>query len=328
MAFTAAAFTMVRDEATFLPIWLRHYGDALGRAHLFVIDDNSSDGSTDGLGEVNLIRLDPAPFDEERRAQTVSFMLEELLRFYDVVIFSDVDELLIVDPLLKLGLRNYLERHAGTHTNAIGLNLIHNRFEEPDYTPALGVLTQRRFASFDPAYCKQLIHREPVIWMPGFHLTSKPVSTGVGLYLFHLRALDHETSRRRVRRLSDRQWADASIRKQLSNHLRMDEADYLAQFYPQDPDLFRAALPERDFNGHIAKVAALRADGAGMETPELRALATPMLNVPARFLSAVAPVAAQDAAPNHGPCRVAGVTPSELYRRAAKRVVTSGIRYT
>jgi hypothetical protein len=64
-----------------------------------------------------------------------------------------------------------------------------------------------------------------------------------------------------------------------------------------------------------------------MATPELRALAMPLLNVPARFLSAVAPVAAPDTAPNHGPCRVTGLTPTELHRRAAERVVASGIRY-
>lgn len=328
MSLSVAAFTMVRNEETFLPIWLRHYGDALGRAHLFVIDDNSSDGSTEGLGEVNLIRLEPAPFDEEKRALTISLMLHELLAFYDVVIFSDVDELLIVDPLMKLGLRDYIARHAGAHTNAIGLNVVHNWFEEPPYTPTLGVLLQRGFASFDPAYCKQLIHREPAVWMPGFHATNRPVSSGVGLYLFHLRALDHETSRRRVRRLSDRQWAEASIEKHLSRHLRKSENEYLAQFYPQDPELFRYAVPEGEFNGHIAKVAALRANGAGMATPELRALAAPLLNVPARFLSAVAAVAAPDTAPDYGPCRVTGVTPTELHRRAAKKVVESGVRYT
>ena len=328
MSLSVAAFTMARNEDTFLPIWVRHYGDALGRAHLFVIDDNSSDGSTEGLGEVNLIRLEPAPFDEEKRALTVSLMLHELLKFYDVVIFSDVDELLVVEPLLKLGLRDYIARHAGLHTNAIGLNVIHNWFEEPPYTPALGVLMQRRFASFDPAYCKQPIHREPAIWMPGFHDTNRPVSTGVGLYLFHLRALDYATSRRRVRRLSDRQWAKSSIKKQLSNHLRKSEDGYLAEFYPQDPEPFRVALPEREFNGHIAKVAALRGNGAGMATPELRALAAPLLNIPTRFLSAVAPVAAPDTRPDYGPCRVTGVTPTEVHRRAAKRVIESGIGYS
>ncbi len=43
------AITMVRDERDMLPRWIRHYGNHVGLDHLIVIDDNSQDGSTDGL---------------------------------------------------------------------------------------------------------------------------------------------------------------------------------------------------------------------------------------------------------------------------------------
>ena len=50
--------TVVRDERVMLPLWTRHYGAQLGVENLYVIDDNSSDGSTDDL-PCDLLRLPP-----------------------------------------------------------------------------------------------------------------------------------------------------------------------------------------------------------------------------------------------------------------------------
>ena len=44
-----AAITMVRDERVMLPRWVAHYGSECGTDHLYVIDDSSTDGSTDDL---------------------------------------------------------------------------------------------------------------------------------------------------------------------------------------------------------------------------------------------------------------------------------------
>ena len=76
-----AAVTMVRDEATFLPLWLNHYGAAFGPENLFVIDDGSTDGSTAGRGIANLVAKGRSPLDEEDRAALVSAFHAELLRF-------------------------------------------------------------------------------------------------------------------------------------------------------------------------------------------------------------------------------------------------------
>ena len=46
---TMAAITMARDEGPMLRRWVDHYGRELGADNLVVIDDNTSDGSTDGL---------------------------------------------------------------------------------------------------------------------------------------------------------------------------------------------------------------------------------------------------------------------------------------
>ena len=95
-----AALTMSWNEAYFLPIWLRHYAGQLGAANCFVIDHGSDDGSTDSLGDASRIRMPRTPLDETRRADCVSHVAAGLLAYYDVVLHTDVAELLVADPLV------------------------------------------------------------------------------------------------------------------------------------------------------------------------------------------------------------------------------------
>jgi hypothetical protein len=44
-----AVITMARDEGTMLRRWVEHYSREVGAENLVVVDDNSSDGSTDDL---------------------------------------------------------------------------------------------------------------------------------------------------------------------------------------------------------------------------------------------------------------------------------------
>ncbi len=48
--------TMAYNEATMLPLWLRHYERQVGAENCYVLDHGSSDGSTVGIN-ANLIRL-------------------------------------------------------------------------------------------------------------------------------------------------------------------------------------------------------------------------------------------------------------------------------
>src|ERR1700730_13677411 len=49
----AAALTFVFNESVNLPLWIKYYGSNFGEKNLFVVDRESTDGSTNNLGEVN-----------------------------------------------------------------------------------------------------------------------------------------------------------------------------------------------------------------------------------------------------------------------------------
>lgn len=157
-----AAITMVFNEQVFLPIWLHHYGRQLGENNLFVIDDGSNDDSTNLSPIVNLVRKRRGALDEDDRARLISFFHEELLRFYDVVLYTDVDELLVVDPSAGLSLGELLAQLSVPCLSAIGFNVIHDAVKESDINVNVPLFRQRRLLQFDAEYCKPLISRRPI----------------------------------------------------------------------------------------------------------------------------------------------------------------------
>lgn len=49
-----AAITIVHNEPVFLPIWLRYYARFFGAEDLYVLDNDTTGGSTDGDGFVRI----------------------------------------------------------------------------------------------------------------------------------------------------------------------------------------------------------------------------------------------------------------------------------
>jgi glycosyltransferase involved in cell wall biosynthesis len=323
-----AIITTVYNEDVLLPIWLRYYGAHLGREHLYVIDDGSNDGSTTGLDGVNVIRLERAPIDQDSRAFTVSLFHREMLKHYDVVIFTDVDEFLVVDPLAKLGLADYIARHTGAHTNALGFDIVHNQFDEPTYAPELGVFQQRRYLEFSRPYCKQLIHRQEVMWMPGFHYTNHSINVGVGIYLFHLRALDYELSRKRINNRNKLPWSERSLAKGQGAQNRLGEVEYLRAYFLDSPEDFELAAPETHFNKVAARAAQIIADNTPLDSTIYADLHNQLLSLPARFrntLPAVMDKGVVDA--DRGPARVSSADAQQMYLGARDTVISTGMGF-
>ena len=186
-----ACVTMTYNEPDMLPLWLAHYAPY----DRFVIDHGSTDGSTDGL-PCERIRIPRSAHDNRRRADFVQDITRALLRYYDAVLFTDVDELVTPDPAEHATLAAYAEAHPAPVTTAIGMNLLHRLHYEARLDPSRPVWTQRSYAVPVASMCKPVLLREPVVWSPGFHTYDGPVAFG-RLFLFHLAYVDRGIALRR-----------------------------------------------------------------------------------------------------------------------------------
>jgi Glycosyl transferase family 2 len=189
-----AAITMVRDERVMLPRWVAHYARECGPDHLYVIDDNSTDGSTDAL-PCSVIRIPSwgGKHFEQTRMRMVSQIAAGLLEAYDAVLFADADEFLVADPEHHDGLVDLLRKREGAQAlGAQALNVVHDARSEPALDPDRPVLGQRRWAKFIPLMCKPSLKRTAEPWVAGSHGLTIPYAIDPDLYLFHLKFAERE----------------------------------------------------------------------------------------------------------------------------------------
>lgn len=183
-----AALTMSYNEPVWAGVWARYYAGQLGAEHCTIWDHGSDDGSTDGL-PVPVRRLARSALSEAWRASVIAEEVQRLLRCYDAVIYTDVDELLVADPEHYTGLLEFAATAREPVMTAIGLDLHHI----PDEEAALDVLrpigAQRQWVRFSAAICKPVLVRRAVEWAPGFHCCDAPMALD-RLYLLHLRYAD------------------------------------------------------------------------------------------------------------------------------------------
>ncbi len=194
-----AAVTMVWNEAHFLPIWLRHYGRQVGLENCHIIDHGSNDGSTSALDCGSVIRIPRTPLDEDKRCAFVSQICSGLLEFYDVVIHSDVDELLVADPDIATSLAIFASMCDRPVITAVGLNVVQSLDTEANIDPSRVISTQRDSIWFVAAMCKPMMIRRPVKWVAGFHNCNSEIRFE-GIYNFHLRYYDLERGLTRLKK--------------------------------------------------------------------------------------------------------------------------------
>ncbi len=191
-----AAITFCRDEGRMLPLWVKYYGEQLGVENLYVVDDNSEDGSTDDL-PCDVLHIPPirgGKFNSTRMAM-VGNLGRSLLQLYDVVMFCDTDEFIVPDPDKYAGLVPYIEAKTAEGVEAvasIGLNVVHDVGTEPPLDLTKPLLGQRQLAKFLPLMCKPAIKWVPAHWTTGTHGIRTPYRVDPDLWMFHMKFGDRD----------------------------------------------------------------------------------------------------------------------------------------
>lgn len=188
---------MVRNDDFYLRKWVEYYGRELGKENLYIYFDGVDqviapfcEGTNAFLEEKIGNQVVAA---EKGRLKFLSGKAAELLSSgYDLVIGVDADEFIVVDPILRVSLADYLSSlNIRTSVSALGLDFGQKIGEEPDITEDIPFLQQRHYAQIGTRYTKPSIVGRPCVWGSGFHrIKGHNFHIAKDLYLFHFGYFD------------------------------------------------------------------------------------------------------------------------------------------
>ncbi len=211
-----AALTMVRNDSFFLGKWTAYYGAMLGKENLYIFfdgEDQTVPECAQGCFTKLLPRVEGnVQASDRKRIDILSEFAAGLLGRYDMVIGTDIDEFVIVDPSLGKSLPEFLsdlETGDFNSVSALGCDVIQNIRKEKELDKSAPLLSQRRYARLSTRYTKASVLCRPVQWGSGFHRTRKGNYHIVpGLYLFHFGCADMSFLGLKMddKDLSDRGW--------------------------------------------------------------------------------------------------------------------------
>jgi hypothetical protein len=226
-----AIATIVHNESVFLPIWLRYYSQFFAPQDIYVLDNETTDGSTARKGFVRM-PVQHGDVDHAWMARTLAELQHDLLSRYEIVLVTDVDE--IVAPNPRSGsLGDYLDRFDEEWVNCLGYELLHMRDSEPPLSPAAPILQQRGSWFFNDAYSKAALATVPMSWRPGLHGRSDfHANIDPDLRLIHLHRMDYDICLARHRVRNHKPWAARDDREGWAVHNRIvDEQAFRHWFY-------------------------------------------------------------------------------------------------
>jgi hypothetical protein len=223
MAKKICALTMVRNDEFFLRKWVEYYSSQLGSANLYVYFDGQDQVVPDFCNGVNVSVRERVPgmvaAADRGRIDFLSEQASQLLEKYDMVIGTDVDEFLVVDPQLGKTLPEFLsELPDRVSYSGLGIDVGQHLDKESDIDSSVSFLRQRHYARLSTRYSKSSVITKPVRWGSGFHrVRSCNFKIVKDLYLFHFGCVDMG---RLQAKLSDKDKIDTGWERHLKKRAR------------------------------------------------------------------------------------------------------------
>lgn len=224
MPRSCAIFTLVRNEAQLLPVWLRYYSRFVPLDQLFVLDNDSDDGSTTDIPAVVTHCSSDTAFDHPWMVSTINLFQQKLQQQFDTVLYADADEF-VVPRTCDLG--EYLDASVMPVVRSMGYNIVQN-VDEGAIDWSCPLLNQRMWMSRHTQFDKPVISRIPITYSLGCHsLNSGPVpEPDRDLVLLHVHLIDREWCVERHRWKRSLPWHAQSLSQGwgFQNSLPTDEA--------------------------------------------------------------------------------------------------------
>lgn len=190
------AITMARNDEFFLEKWINYYGNCFGEENLYILLDGEDQSIPVNSGKANVIKYPRISKQviaaEKMRLLILSQKAAQLLKEYDLVVGTDADEYLLVDPKCNYTLSEYLNQiDCPVCMSGLGMDVGQNLNKESEIDGGKLFLQQRSYAFVSSRYTKPVIVSKPVHWGSGFHrVKGHNFHIDANLYLFHFGCFD------------------------------------------------------------------------------------------------------------------------------------------
>jgi len=224
---------MAQNESVFLPLWWRYYSRFFQPEDIYILDHETTDGSTSGPGFVRIPVSHPV-VDWGWHRDMLQEQQHRLLERYEVVLCTDVDELVAPDPRTG-NLTDYIDQFRDDFVNCRGYEILHLKDKEGPLDFNQPILDQRCHWYFNPAYSKPLLARIPMSWLGGLHArTDGQTKDDLSLYLIHLHRVDYDVCLARHRQRVSRPWNKRDWDEGWGYQNRIVEAEEFALWFYHD----------------------------------------------------------------------------------------------
>ncbi|WP_170427033.1 hypothetical protein [Ruegeria arenilitoris] len=186
---------MVYDDYEFLPIWVKYWSQHVDGKCMYVIIHGSNRRlrrMARGCNVIEMRRPPPTPHMESERWHMLGHFVSALTVMHDSVLYTDVDEILTLDPNVGMNVSEYILNSNADVTAPYGLEVIHREDQEPlGFDPDKGVLEQRGLVRVNASFGKPSMVKAPIAWRRGGHFAfSEDIFVDTNLIAFHLRFFD------------------------------------------------------------------------------------------------------------------------------------------